>query len=96
MSMLFYVTFLLLVHLSGSNASCELSSFYSSIPELSNGKPTTRDGWESVLNKLNNLLEDTHVTVPYTSTSTDVVCKCALSTALTMLHCMYANVFFQY
>mmetsp|Transcript_4287 Transcript_4287/g.7291 ORF Transcript_4287/g.7291 Transcript_4287/m.7291 type:complete len:522 (-) Transcript_4287:304-1869(-) len=72
MSMLFYVTFLLLVHLSGSNASCELSSFYSSIPELSNGKPTTRDGWESVLNKLNNLLEDTHVTVPYTSTSTDV------------------------
>lgn len=64
---------LLLFHLTGTSASCELSSFYSSIPELNDGKPTTRAGWENVLNKLNNLLEETHVTVPYTSTSsTDV------------------------
>jgi hypothetical protein len=58
---------------SASASSCHPSSFYSSIPELANGKPTTRAGWESVLDQLHTLLESSHVTVPYTSTNTDVV-----------------------
>jgi hypothetical protein len=58
---------------SSSTASCDLSNFYSSIPELSDGKPTTRVGWESLLSKLHDLLASTHVTVPYTSSNTDVV-----------------------
>lgn len=52
---------------------CEISNYYSSIPELSDGKPTTRAGWESLINKLHVLLASTHVTVPYTSSNTDVV-----------------------
>ena len=55
------------------SASCDSSSFYASIPELSDGKPTTRTSWESILSQLNELLENTHNTVPYTSTNTDVV-----------------------
>ena len=67
------ILFLFPSYASASASSCHPSSFYSSIPELANGKPTTRAGWESVLDQLHTLLESSHVTVPYTSTNTDVV-----------------------
>ena len=51
-----------------SMATCKNTSFYASIPQLTEGtKPTTREGWTTLLQDLYELLKASHVTVPYTS-----------------------------
>lgn len=66
----------LLLSFSGIHAasavSCEVNSYYDSITGLDSGPPTSREEWITLYTSLHELLMQTHVTIPYTSSSTDV------------------------
>jgi endonuclease I len=57
---------------SGAAMSCEVNSYYSSITGLETGPPASREGWITLYESLHELLVQTHVIIPYTSSSTDV------------------------
>lgn len=56
-----------------ASAGCAKEDFYGSISYLKPGqKPTNLAQWEDLITQLYQLLESTHVVIPYTSSSTDV------------------------
>ena len=61
-------------HLLLVQSACNITTYYSSIPELFDTPPDVRDrdAWKSLINKLIRILVDTHIVVPYTSTAPDV------------------------
>lgn len=55
-----------------SSLSCDPDVFYSSVVGLDMGPPSTRAAWATLYTSLHELLMQTHVIIPYTSSSTDV------------------------